>query len=144
MGLTSLFGMAIKCCLSWIAVSYIANYVKLTKEPLLECYPFKLAGRWKSIFSNIIFYLILSLIIVSLHVSIWSFVKLGEASYITSFAMFVALCHGVLAAYLVLRNRKREERKPMAMVVLYWHLLCGLFVGLVIEMDLLEKWLIQW
>jgi hypothetical protein len=141
MDITGVVGIAIKCWLAWISVSYIANFLKLTHRPLLECYPYEVDVRWKSITKNLVFYFVLSLVIVAVHVGIWSSTGLSESKYIAKFALIVALCHGALASYLVLRNRKREDRRPMAAVVLYWHLLCGLYVALVIEMEIMERWL---
>jgi hypothetical protein len=142
MEISGILGMSLKCWFSWISICYIANYIELTHQPLLEIYPFSPKGKWKAIICNLLFYYALSFVIVGLHVTIWSSTGLDESDYVTKLAIFVAVIHGAIAAYLILRNRKKDDRKPMAAAVMYWHILCGLFVGIVLEIDILQKWLI--
>jgi SNF family Na+-dependent transporter len=134
--------MATKCWFSWIAVTYITSYIKLTNTPILELYPFKKESRWKSILLNLVFYFALSLVICAAHIFLWSATAINESGFVPHIALFAALLHGTLASYLVLKDRSKKDRQPLAAVVLYWHLLCGLFLGLVIEMDLMEKWIL--
>jgi uncharacterized membrane protein len=142
MEIQSIIFMSIKCWLSWIAVTYIANYLKLTRTHILEIYPFTKEKRWKSILLNLSFYWVLSLVICIVHIFIWSSIDLDESGYVSHMALFAAVLHGTLAAYLVFRDRSKKDRYPLAAVIMYWHLLCGLFLAFIMEMDILGKWLL--
>ena len=142
MDIQAIILMSIKCWLSWIAVTYIANHLKFTRTHILEIYPFTKEKRWKAILLNLSFYWVLSIVICIVHILIWSSIDLDESGYVSHMALFAAVLHGTLAAYLVFRDRSKDDRYPLAAVIMYWHLLCGLFLAFIMEMDILGKWLL--